>query len=190
MILLRWHRATLFWGTQCLKNTRFFWNYYVSENELGHLDYLLDLPFTTSMQFQQSAFVCPVFVFPYQNQCLWVRMGLQHLITQQVSRHPSQSTGRYYNDLWQFVMGRKGRECKWYSSSALYLPAITGMITLEYRQCKAPRRTYHLSGLKWRERELGFFTLQSFSQDVSVPFGLFRKVQCVSEAPTLVIAVH
>lgn len=43
--------------------------------------------------------------------------------------------------------------------------------------------------LKRRERELGFFTLQSFSQDDSVPLGLFRKVLCVSEAPNLVIAV-
>lgn len=43
--------------------------------------------------------------------------------------------------------------------------------------------------LKRRERELGFFTLQSFSQDDSVPLGVFRKVLCVSEAPTLVIAV-
>lgn len=68
--------------------------------------------------------------------------------------------------------------------------AIPDMTTLEYRQCKAPRRTCHLSGLKGRERELGLLTLEGFPGDNSDSPSLLRKVQYISEAFTLRTEVH
>lgn len=54
MILIRWHREILLWGTRCLKKTRLFWNVndqrpYVAQSESGRLSHLVDLPFTTSI---------------------------------------------------------------------------------------------------------------------------------------------
>lgn len=70
-------------------------------------------------------------------------------------------------------------------SSICLVLAIPDMTTLEYRQCKAPWRTCHLSGLKGRKRELGLLTLQGFPGDNSDSPNLLRKVQYISEASTL-----